>query len=215
MTIILGLIFAALFVMVLIWNYRREMIPRGYRRFFFGCYLALFTVLVIMIIRQPTEQDDDTRTVAAAAPTDTGREAAFDLHRAQKWPQAIAAYDSIVKAGGEDAEILYWRGMAHWKSAHFDEAYRDFRRVIDLDPAHLEAHRNADRLLARQQKWDEIIAMWNWYISRQPPNAEAHFERGGTYFQKGDMASARADAKRACELGKRQGCTMVERLKDR
>jgi hypothetical protein len=29
------------------------------------------------------------------------------------------------------------------------------------------------------------------------------------------MAAARADAKKACELGKAQACTMVERLKDK
>ena len=57
--------------------------------------------------------------------------------------------------------------------------------------------------------------MWNRYISRQPPDAEAYFERGGTHFHKGDMAASRADAAKACELGKAQACTMVERLKDR
>lgn len=216
MTTSQGVLFAAIAIMALFWNYGRRSLSPGLRRWYFMAYLALFALLALSIIRQPAVPDEDTEAVAAAAPTaDPGREAAFDLHRAQKWAQAIAAYDAIVKAGGEDAEILYWRGMAHWKSAHFDEAYRDFRRVIDLDPTHLEAHRHADRLLARQKKWDEIITMWNWYISRQPPNAEAYFERGGTYFHKGDMASARADTAKACDLGMAQGCRMLERLKDR
>lgn len=187
-----------------------------FMRWLFVVYLALFGYLSISILRQGPE-DDDRENMAAAvvAPEDPSREAAFDLHRAQKWQQAIGAYDAIMKAGGEDAEILYWRGMAHWKSARFDEALRDFRRVIDLDPTNLDAHRHADHLLARQKRWDDILAMWNWYISRQPPNAEAYFERGGTYFQKGDMVSARADAAKACELGKAQACKMLERLKDR
>lgn len=216
MTTLQGLIFAAIFAMAMVWNYRREWIPRGYKRFFHFCHLALFTVLAVTIIRQAPDDDDaatPSSAAAAQAVPNPGREAAFDLHRAQQWPQAIAAYDAVVKAEGEDAEILYWRGMAHWKSAQFDQAYRDFRRVIDLDPTHLDALRNADRLLARQKKWDEVITMWNWYISRQPPNADAYFERGGAYFQKGDMAAAAADAKKACELGKPQGCRMAERLK--
>jgi tetratricopeptide (TPR) repeat protein len=79
----------------------------------------------------------------------------------------------------------------------------------------LFAARSADHLLARQKRWDEILEIWNRYISRQPPNADAYYERGGTHFQKGDMAAARADATKACELGKAQACEMVERLKDR
>ena len=215
MTVFQGLVFAALFAMSLIWNYRRDWIPRGYKRIYFGCYVALFGVLAVLIYRSPPLDDDHEPTVASAvaAPSNPGRDAAFDLHRAYKWPQAIAAYDQVVKAEGEDAEILFWRGMAHWKSANFDAAYRDFRRVIDLDPTNLEAYRNADRLLAREKKWDEIITMWNWYITRQPPNAEAHLERGGAYFHKGDMAAAGADAAKACSLGNNHGCRMVERLK--
>ena len=211
-----GVLFAVVFLMAVFWNYGRKRLSPGLRRWFYIAYLMLFGLLAFTIIRQPVVPDEDTETAAVAAvPVDPGREAAFDLHRAQKWQQAIAAYDAIVKASGEDAEILYWRGMARWKSAQFDAAYRDFRRVIDLDPTHLEAHVNADRLLARNQRWDEILAMWNWYISRQPPNAEAHYERGGTYFHKGDMVAARADAAKACELGKAQACKMLERLKDR
>jgi tetratricopeptide (TPR) repeat protein len=218
MTAIQGALLAVVLVMTLVWTLGRHNIPSDYRRGYFFVYMALVWGLVISIMdhgdeRGEREEKATVATVEGAA--DEARHAAFDLHRAQKWPQAIAAYDTLVKRGGEDAEILYWRGIAHWKSAQFDQAYRDFRRVIDLDPANLEAYRNADRLLARQQKWDEIITMWNWYISRQPPNADAHYERGGTYFHKGDIAAARADAARACELGKNQGCRMAERLKSR
>lgn len=191
----------------------------SFMRGFFIAYLILFGCVLVSFTRQIySDRADAAADRAAVAATSVVPEGdrldrAYDFHRALKWPEAIAAYDALLRERGDDAEILYWRGMAHWKSAHFDEAYRDFRRVIDLDPANLDAHRNADRLLSRQKKWGEILTMWNWYISRQPPNAEAYFERGGTFFHKGDMASARADAAKACELGKVQGCRMVERLK--
>lgn len=217
MTATQGVLLAVVMALGAIWYYARHRIPRDYRPGYYFVYMAAFGVLAVSILRDLPDDDHAERAVAAEPekPADEAREAAFEFHRAQKWPQAIAAYDQWTKRNGEDAEILYWRAMAHWKSAQFDEAYRDFRRVIDLDPAHLEAYRNADRLLARQKKWDEIITMWNWYISRQPPSAEAYFERGGAYFHKGDMAAARADAARACELGKNQGCRMVEQLKGR
>ncbi|MEO7743486.1 MAG: tetratricopeptide repeat protein [Usitatibacter sp.] len=180
--------------------------------------LGVFGYLAFTIIRPPPAGEPAVATAAAvssSASVEDRRQAAYDLHRALKWPQAITAYDVLLREGGEEAQIRFWRGMAQWKSAHFDEALRDFQRVIELDPANLEAHRNADRLLARQKRWDEILAMWDRYIAREPRDAEAYFERGGTYFNKGEMAAALADAEKACKLGKVQACTMVERLKNR
>ena len=195
-----------------------------FMRWLLVIYIGAFGYLAFTITQaMPTQQQDSREAVSGSAAaevrreavTEERRQAAYDLHRELKWPQAIAAYDSLLRDSGDDAEILFWRGMAHWKSAHFDEALRDFQRVADLDPRHLEAHRNADRLLSRQKRWDEILAMWDRYIAHQPRDAEAYFERGGTFFQKGSIEAARADAKKACELGKVQACTMVERLKDR
>jgi hypothetical protein len=33
--------------------------------------------------------------------------------------------------------------MAHWQLGHADQALRDFRRVIELEPTNFEAHRGA------------------------------------------------------------------------
>ena len=111
--------------------------------------------------------------------------------------------------------MIYWRGVAHWKVGHDDLALEDFRRTIALQPANLDAHRNADRIMSRQQRWDEVIAMWNGYIRAQPGDAEGYFERGGAYFHKRDLEAARADAVKSCGLGKAEMCAWVERLKNR
>lgn len=195
----------------------------AFMRWFFVAYMGMFGYLAFTIVRQQPALDPPVAAASSPSPaelpkkpvTEERRQAAYDLHRAMKWPQAIAAYDALLRDGGDNAEILFWRAMAQWKSAHFDEALRDFQRVIEMEPRHLDALRNADALLARQRRWDEIIAMWDRYIEREPPNAEAYFERGGTYSHKGDMAAARADAAKACELGKALACRMVERLKAR
>jgi tetratricopeptide (TPR) repeat protein len=187
-----------------------------FMRWFMVIYIAMFGCLLYTVLRPaPGVEGVAEGAPAAASSPEDRRQAAYDLHRELKWREAIVAYDMLIREEGEDAEILFWRGMAWWKSAHFDAALRDFQRVIELEPAHLDAHRNADLLLARQQRWDDIIAMWDRYLTHQPRDAEAYFERGGTHFHKGDMAAARADATRACELGKAQACKMVERLKNR
>lgn len=189
--------------------------------------LFQFAVLVVVVLymapdedtwrfgssRFRQEQSATERDSAAISERAARRRAeAFDLHRKAQPAQAIAIYDELLRDSGEDAEILFWRGMAHWKLGDTDAALRDFRRVIDLEPGNLEAHRSADRILSRQKRWDEVLAIWNGYLVGSPRDAEAYFERGGTHFHKGDLAAARADAARACELGKAEACKLAERL---
>jgi len=152
-------------------------------------------------------------TRATSPVTDPRRRQAFELHRAGKWAQAIAAYDILLRENERDAELAYWRGMAQWKLNRVDEALEDFRRVIEWDPTNFDANVNADRILSAQHRWDEILEMWDRYISRMPTKAEAYFERGGTQYHKGNVAASQADAAEACRLGKSEACVWAERLK--
>lgn len=188
-----------------------------FMRWFFYVYSGLFLVLVFSTLIQ-NHQNRASRgqnAVEVSSRAEQRREQAFDLHRAHKWVEAIAVYDELLRESERDAELSYWRGMAHWKLEHADQAVQDFRRVIELEPTNFEAHRSADRILSRQQRWDEVLEIWDRYIARAPANAEAYFERGGTNFHKGNLAAAQADAARACELGKSEACALAERLKSR
>ena len=114
--------------------------------------------------------------------------------------------------GAHERERPHASRVTHSSYRHREETRPWFARAV-IDPTHLEAHRSADRLLTRQKRWDDILALWDRYIAHRPRDAEAYFERGGAFFHKGRIDAARADAKKACELGKAQACTMVERLK--
>jgi len=187
----------------------------AFMRWFFFAYLGLFMVLGFSILSgSPHGRTHGVQTgVEVTSRTEQRRDQAFDLYRAQKLPQAIAAFDALLDESDRDAELRYWRGMAQWKLGHTEQALQDFRRAIELEPTNFDAHRAADRILSQQGRWDEILEMWDRYIARVPTDAEAYFERGGTYFHKRDLAAAQADAARACQLGKAQACSMAERLK--
>jgi tetratricopeptide (TPR) repeat protein len=188
-----------------------------FMRWFFCAYLGLFSVLVYSIVNgwSHGRTAPGQAAVEVSSPAEQHRDQALDLYREQKWPEAIAAFDALLQESDRDAERRFWRGMAHWKLGHTEQALQDFRRAIELEPTNFDAHRGADRILSRQQRWDEILEMWDRYIFRVPTNAEAYFERGGTYFHKKDLAAAQADAARACELGKAEACAMAERLKSK
>jgi tetratricopeptide (TPR) repeat protein len=179
-------------------------------RWLFCVYIGLFLSLVFLFVH---------RTPGSVASREPGpvhqqqREDAFRLHREERWKEALASYDQLLRESERDAELHYYRGVVHWKLSHPDQALEDFRRVIELEPTHFDAHRSADRLLSHQQRWDEVLEMWNAYIARTPTDAEAYFERGGTNFHRRDMAAAQADAAQACRLGKAEGCAWEARLK--
>ena len=186
-------------------------------RWHFALYLILFTALVTSILRGAwvMEVRQKQAAIEVANRPEYRRERVFGPAREKRWADTIAAYDALQPESGKDAELTYWRGMAHWGLGRGDQALQDFRRAIELDPAYFDAIRYADRLLSQQQRWDEILELWDRYIDKSPANAEAYFERGGTHFHKGNLAAAQADAAKACELGKAEACAMSEKLKAR
>ena len=188
-----------------------------FMRWFFFVYLGLFVVLVYTILSPGPQGRGAPLASAVQAPSRPAdrREEALALYRAQKWEPAIAAFDALLEESTRNAELKRLRGAAHLQLRHFDEALLDFRGVIEIEPSNFDAHRDADRILSRQQRWDEVITMWDRYIALVPADAEAYFERGGTYYHKRDFTASHADAVRSCELGKAEACAWAERLKER
>jgi tetratricopeptide (TPR) repeat protein len=185
----------------------------GQMRVLLVVYSIVFVVLAGWIVGDSLSPGK--RAPVAAAPAEQLAARATELHRAGKFAEAIAAYDGLLGPAGADAELVYWRGMAHWKLGHTVEALRDFRRAIELSPGYFEASLAADRILSSQRRFDDCIELWNGYLRAAPRDAEAYYERGGSHFHKGDLQAAHADLVRACELGKANACARAEKLKAR
>lgn len=151
----------------------------------------------------------------AGNPTAGKREQALELHRQGRPEDAIRLYDELLGSEGKDAELVYWRGVAHWKAGSEDKALADFRYLMDLDPGRFDAYLHADRILSRQRRFDDCVDLWTRYLRVAPNDATAYMERGGSHFHRGDFAAAHADARRACELGKTEACAHAERMKAR
>lgn len=64
-----------------------------------------------------------------------------------------------------------------------------------------------DHVLASQQRWPEIVQMWDDYIANNPDDPRAYNERAGTYYFMGKRAEFEANTKKACELGMERACS--------
>ena len=166
-------------------------------------FALLFASVLYVEIKEGFDPDE---AAPAMASRDVRRDRAYELHRARRYAEAIVIYDALLGGAAADAELVHWRGMARWHLGRHDEALVDFRRVMDLDPGNLEAYRNSDRILSAQKRFDDCVDLWSRYLRVVPGDAEAHYQRGGAHFRRGDLAAAQADATRACELGQREAC---------
>ena len=130
----------------------------------------------------------------------------YEFYTQGQLDQALAEYDAALAVDPNNAETLYYRGVALIKKGAHEDALAALEHSIQLDPTRLEAYLNVDWILAKRGEWDRIIAHWSRLIELQPDNARAYYERGGSYFHKGDRPSAVRDAETACRLGHQEAC---------
>lgn len=165
----------------------------------------------------------DVRFVAEVDPTnadlarfrqhelETGAYDGYTLIQSSDFNGAIARLTSTMDLTGGNAEVYYWRGRAHLLSNDHERALSDFEEAIRRDARHFESCRNIDFLLAKRGDWDGVIRRWTQYLELEPSNGDAYFERAGAHKQKGDMAAALEDVRKACDLGTQAACEIARR----
>jgi tetratricopeptide (TPR) repeat protein len=126
--------------------------------------------------------------------------------------QAIDNYTLALRFFHENAEANCWRGIAYQRTGNPEAALADLKNAININPRLYDAYKGLDDLLFKQGQLDEIIESWTQFLRLEPGNANAYFERSGTYFHKKDLASAIRDLKRSCELGNNQACQRTEQF---
>jgi hypothetical protein len=76
-------------------------------------------------------------------------------------------------------------------------------------PHDFYAHERLDYALSTLRDWNRIAAMWAAYIAENPDDGRAHYELGGTFQNQGQLAAAKAEAQRGCELGVSASCAQA------
>ena len=140
---------------------------------------------------------------------------AYQLNSNQQFKQAISKYSLALELSPGNAENYDRRSRAYIGLHKLDKALDDIKTAIRLNPYEIRYYLMADYLLAKSKKWDEIIDYWNAFIKLKPGNGRAYLERGGSYYRKGNIQAAIADAKKSSELGNIGGQEMYQQIKHR
>src|SRR5207244_8334356 len=111
-------------------------------------------------------------------------------------------------------DLHFQLGVVYEKQAKFDDAVRQFREVITLDPKHAEAYNYVGYMSAeRGQNLDEAIQLISKAISLEPENGYFIDSLGWAYYQQGKYPDALRELRRAVERAK-EDPVILEHLGD-
>lgn len=118
----------------------------------------------------------------------------------QQYEEAIAAYSNVLADNPKSVNALYNRGRSHEELGNLDEAEKDFRMALDLDPSNVQVLMSLSNLY--QKKKDNEMALQYANYATEVPGAPAmaFFLKGRAYHLLGNSENAMAEYNTAIKL---------------
>jgi tetratricopeptide (TPR) repeat protein len=82
-----------------------------------------------------------------------------ELRKAKEYDKGIDVLVEALQYGVEKAKIYFRLGNIYFDAGRLDHAEYAYRRAIDLNPTHVNAHHNLSVVLRRQGRLSEAIRM--------------------------------------------------------
>jgi len=113
---------------------------------------------------------------------------------------ALALLDAALAAAPDDASLLLERAAVHSASGRQGASRRDVERVLQMDPAHVDALMSLGLLLSRKGLWIEAVPHIRRAIEVRPGYAGAWYQLGETLNHLDRLGEACTAYERAVEL---------------
>ncbi len=115
-------------------------------------------------------------------------------------PQTRVVPFSETRNGIDTADGYYAFGRELQRSGKLDEAERAYRRALELDPAHIEAHNGLAAVSAGRGDVDLAISILTNLAAKRPDQAHLLGNLGYAHYLKGNYFEARVALERALAL---------------
>ncbi len=160
-------------------------------------YLLKRTDEAVRALRQLTKQrPDDDRALALLG----------DILRAEKrWQEATEAYTAAIrsldKRQRRSWRLLYYRGITYERAGKWEQAERDFRAALDLEPGQPSVLNYLGySLIERGEKLQEALDMVRRAVQARPGDGYIIDSLGWAYFKLGRYEDAVRELERAVSL---------------
>ena len=147
--------------------------------------------LLALVRKEQNRNDDALRSLEEAVRLDPALiEAHINLGillaGAGRRAQALDHFRAAVLSAPRNANAFFNLGVALLPHlGQLDEAIKNFRVAVELQPGYREAERALDAALYTRQELQNRMEEWRSYVRREPGNANAHYSLGVVYSQLG------------------------------
>jgi serine/threonine protein kinase/Tfp pilus assembly protein PilF len=116
------------------------------------------------------------------------------------WAGAEAEFTRALALNPGHASSRQWYAMFLASRSRFDEALREMKRALDLDPLSLNIQSGIGRILHFAGRLTEAIVQYEHVIQTNPGFAQAHIDLALTWMARGEVDAARGELALAREL---------------
>jgi tetratricopeptide (TPR) repeat protein len=163
--------------------------------------------------RVAAEQAAEAARAAKDAENAAALTSAQKLYDAGQYDQALTALDSLLDTDPRNIDGWILHGRCMIKQKDDDHALEDFGRAVAIDPKRVDALQYRAFMFAQEQLYSDAIKDVDTILGMDASNGRAYKLRSDCDFQLGNMAKAREDAQKSCDLGYDDGCVAVKRLR--
>jgi len=118
------------------------------------------------------------------------RSNAHELFQAQRYEDAIVAFNKAIEADPTNAELRNDLGSCHFKLKHFADAAGAFRAATERDPKLSLAWYNLGQASRKADKKADAVAAFRAYLKLRPDDPDPYYSLGQTLKSLGDVPGA-------------------------
>lgn len=115
-------------------------------------------------------------------------------------PEVSVVPFSQIRDGADSADNFYALGRELQRSGKFDDAERAYRRALEIEPAHVDAHNGLAAISVSRGDVDHAIAILTKLAAQGPDQAHLQGNLGYAHYLKGNYAQARVALEHAVTL---------------
>jgi tetratricopeptide (TPR) repeat protein len=105
---------------------------------------------------------------------------AVQYHNDGNLPQALQAYEQVLRLAPDHFDALHHTGIAAFQSGNFDAAASFIRSALAVDPEHAPAHSNLGNALRELQFMEDALRSYDRALALAGDDANTHFNRAVT-----------------------------------
>jgi len=160
-------------------------------------YSSLLFLLTATLITVGCTHNKTIEALSANKWSEIGRQA-IDANR---WNEALNAYDKAIELNPDNASFYNNRGLAYDNLDKNDLAIADYKKAIELNPKYGDAFNNLGKTFSRLGNYQRAILNYDRAIELNHKDADAYYNRGDAFSKLGNSKYANEDLKMAAKLG--------------